>query len=60
MSKKDMKLIHEVLGHLLVGLLIQSHRSLIHLIHTLIRFPRTVHIFFFISTPLFRAQPRRA
>ena len=40
MSKKDMKLIHEVLGHLLVGLLVAS--LTIHLIHTLIRLPRTV------------------
>ena len=42
MGKKDMKLTHGVLGYLLVGLLIRSHRSLIHLIHTLIRLPRTV------------------
>ena len=37
-----MKLTHGVLGHLLVRLLIRLHRSLIHLIHTLIRLPRTV------------------
>ena len=42
MGEKDMKLTHWVLGHLLVGLLIQSHRLLIHLIHILIRLPRTV------------------